>query len=186
MVLISTLPHAIIQSMMSKGIWTPECPVSLDDLRLMVTDYYDFNGHIKTGQMVIHHKITDAANSIFSELYKIKFPIHKMTLIDEYNGNDDLSMTDNNSSCFNYRKIYGTDRVSVHSWGTAIDINPRENPYITQDGKIHPEDGKLFLDRSDLRPGMVEPIVHLFTDHGFDWGGNWTTIKDYHHFEIKL
>ena len=39
-------------------------------------------------------------------------------------------MEADNTSCFNYRVVAGTNRVSKHGLGTAVDINPRENPYL--------------------------------------------------------
>ena len=136
--------------------------------------------------------ISEALNSstVFEELLKIKFPIKKISLIDNYNGDDQLSMSDNNSSCFNYRKITNSKIISMHSYGLAIDINPVQNPYIF-DSKVEnmleiwPDEGKLYLNRTNRRAGMVEPIVTLFAYYGFTvWGGSWNEPLDYHHFQI--
>lgn len=69
-----------------------------------------------------------------------------MVLIDEYNAEDNRSMEANNSSCFNFRLVPGTRKLSNHSKGLAIDINPLYNPYVktNKNGKIiiSPEKGK--------------------------------------------
>ena len=60
---------------------------------------------------------------IFYELYQADYPIEQIRLIDEYNADDDLSCLDNNTSCFNYRVVSGTTKLSKHARGLAIDIN---------------------------------------------------------------
>lgn len=93
-------------------------------------------------------------------------------------------MSANNSSCFNFRKIAGTDKLSLHAYGLAIDINPMQNPFI-QNSKISPANGKDFIDRSKIKAGMVEPVVEVFYKYGFtEWGGNWQEPIDYHHFQV--
>lgn len=182
------LPENIIQSMIDIKVWMPECPVELGALKLLELRHYDFNGAIQTGEMIVHNKIADRVLSIFQELLDRKFPIEKIKPIDHYGGNDELSMADNNSSCFNFRKIAGTDRLSNHSYGLAIDINPVQNPYIRiGQGSviIEPASGANFLNRHNERPGMLEPVASIFEKYGFIWGGRWDSPIDYHHFEFK-
>ena len=62
-------------------------------------------------------------------MYEANYPIEKVRLVDEYNADDETSMSANNSSCFNYRTISGTNKVSMHGRGLAVDINPLYNPY---------------------------------------------------------
>ncbi len=111
-----------------------------------------------------------------------------MRTVDEYPGaEDELSMADNNTSAFNCRPITGTtDRFSIHSYGKAIDVNTVENPYV-KGTTVLPAAGRDFLDRTDVRPGMVvagDHVVKAFADKGFAWGGDYVTLKDYQHFEI--
>jgi hypothetical protein len=181
---IKKIPQNIAESMVSKKIWSAACPVKIENLRLLEIQYHNYDSQTLVGQMIVHEDISKKALGIFQELFERKFPIYKISLIDEYNGSDELSMEANNSSCFNYRTILGTDKLSIHSYGRAIDINPRENPYITHSGKVLPSHSHPFLDRSNIRKGMVEPIVDVFLKEGFEWGGNWSETKDYHHFQI--
>jgi hypothetical protein len=187
---IGQIPHSLLGSMMSKNIWTSECPVPMESLKFLNLTHYDFENKLLSGQMIVHEKVAKNVISIFEELLKIKFPIKKISLIDNYNGDDQLSMSDNNSSCFNYRKIANSKVISMHSYGLAIDINPVQNPYIF-DSKVEnkleiwPDEGKLYLNRTNQRAGMVEPIVTLFAYYGFSvWGGSWNEPLDYHHFQI--
>ena len=106
-----------------------------------------------------------------------------------YDGDDDASMADNNSSGFNARPVTGAvSGWSKHSYGIAIDINPVINPYCV-DGQTFPTAGSAYTDRDVAAPGLVrrgEPCYDAFKNQGFMWGGDWSTVKDYHHFELPL
>ncbi len=101
-------------------------------------------------------------------------------------------MADNNTSCFNYRTVSGKSKLSNHSYGCAIDINPLYNPYVrTRDGKVlvSPQNAGEYADRSADFPYKIDRedlCYRLFTEHGFEWGGAWNSSKDYQHFEKKL
>ena len=191
---INNIHDTIVNRMKAKSIWLPDCPVAIKDLRLLELEHYDFNQNINNGQMVVFYKLAENVISIFQELLAQKFPIDKIKLIDEYDGDDNLSMKDNNSSSFNYRKIAGSDIISMHSYGLAIDINPVQNPYLIIGDNNHntksiidvyPAKGSDYLNRHNQRMGMVEPIVGIFKKYGFNiWGGEWNSPIDYHHFQV--
>ena len=130
---------------------------------------------------------------IFRRLYEAQYPIEKIRLIDEYGGDDAASMADNNTSCFNYRVIAGSDTISSHAKGLAVDINPLYNPCISDypDGSknIMPRDGAPYADRTRFFPMKItdqDLCFELFTLHGFAWGGTWDTPLDYQHFEKPM
>ena len=186
---INQISDDIALKMQNTSVWTKECPVQIERLKLVAISHYDFLGNIKIGQLVVLDKIAENTLKIFEQLLIVKFPIKSIKPIDSYDGNDDLSMSDNNSSCFNFRPIAGSDLLSIHSYGLAIDINPVQNPFIeiddeTGDVAIFPKEGAKYLNRSNIRAGMVEPIIEIFTRYGFEWGGNWNSPIDYHHFQI--
>lgn len=167
--------------------------IKYSDLRYVQVKHYDFKGNVVNGELVVHKKIADKTVKIFYELYKIKYPIQRMKLIDDYGGDDEISMSENNSSAFNYRKIAGKSKLSNHAYGLAIDINPRINPYITSKG-IAPSNGKVYKNRNkktckgkyaDYMISGKSEIVKIFKKYGFSWGGDWTKSKDYQHFEYK-
>ncbi len=167
----------------------PECPLASDRLRLLDVEHFNFNGDLLDGKLVVLDRVAVKVISIFKELKTVRFPIHQVKLIDHYHYNDDESMAANNSSAFNFRNIANSDRLSMHSYGLAIDINPVQNPYLTieENGivKVHPSAGVDFLNRSNIRPGMLETVVHIFEKYGFTvWGGKWNNPIDYHHFEV--
>lgn len=167
--------------------------ISYDDLRYLKVKYYNFKGNVKNGEMVVNKKIALRTVKIFYKLYQRKYPIQRMKLIDDYGGDDEKSMSANNSSAFNYRKIAGKKKLSNHAFGMAIDINPKINPYITSSG-VAPKNGKVYANRNkksckgkyaEYMITKNSEIVKLFKKNGFSWGGDWKNSKDYQHFEYK-
>lgn len=153
-----------------------------ETLTLVDIQHYSFDGHIHHGQLVIHHDLVDDAKSVFEKLLQLQFPIAKMIPISVYAWDDNASMADNNSSAFNYRVIALTDRLSNHSFGRAIDINPVQNPYTQLDGEVVPQ-GAVY---NPTVPGtLIKEIVDIFKSYGFEWGGDWER-KDWQHFQKAL
>lgn len=179
------------------GISYPEtdCSISYDELNYVGLLYVDFNGDVQEGELICNKAIAQDMVEIFYELYQNDYRIERIRLIDEYNGDDTLSMLDNNTSCFNYRVVDGTTRLSKHALGCAIDINPFYNPYVVfnRDGSgetyISPKGSEIYADRSQDFPYKIDETdlcYKLFTSRGFTWGGNWNSSKDYQHFQIVL
>ena len=185
---ISGIPDDIFAKMQGKS-YKDNCTVPRDDLRYVHVLHMGFDGKVKAGELVVSRKIADDVLEIFEELYKADYPIEKVRLVDEYDADDEASMSDNNSSAFNFRFISHTTRISKHGLGMAVDINTRYNPYVkTVNGKlsIEPANGADYVDRSKDFPYKIDHddlCYKLFTEHGFTWGGDWTHSKDYQHFE---
>lgn len=164
--------------------------ISYDDLAYIHVLHYDFNGQIRDGHLICNKKIAPKIAAVFQELYENAYPIEKIRLIDEYSGNDSKSMKDNNTSCLNYRKIAGTNKLSNHSFGLAVDINPLYNPYVkTTRNKtiVFPDNATVYADRTktfDHKIDQNDLAYRVFTKHGFIWGGGWINVKDYQHFEF--
>ena len=155
--------------------------------------HYDFDGKLAEGELICHNSIAEDLVEIFYDLYASEYQIEKVTLIENYNGDDTASMADNNTSCFNYRVVDGTKSLSKHALGLAVDINPLYNPYIRYDKKggqtVSPVEGEAYADRTVSFPYKIDPddlCYRLFTEHGFTWGGNWNSSKDYQHFQKAL
>ncbi len=166
-----------------------DCTVPVSDLRYLHVLHVGFDGQTHEGEIICNKAIADDLLEIFEELYKNNYQIEKIKLVDEYNADDESSMADNNSSCFNFRFISHTTKISKHGAGMAIDINPLYNPYIkTVDGNlnIEPANSVDYVDRSQDFPHKIDEsdlAYQLFTAHGFEWGGSWQSAKDYQHFE---
>ncbi len=185
---ISEIPDDIFAKMQGKS-YKEDCTVPREDLRYVHVRHMGFDGEAKDGELVVNKAIADDVLAIFEELYKADYPIEKVRLVDEYDADDEASMSDNNSSAFNFRFISHTTRISKHGLGMAVDINTRYNPYVkTVDGKlsIEPANGADYVDRSKDFQHKIDHedlCYKLFKEHGFTWGGDWTHSKDYQHFE---
>jgi hypothetical protein len=120
-------------------------------------------------------------------MYDARFQINRLEPVDAYGGSDDRSMEANNSSAFNCRRVAGTTRWSEHAYGTAIDLNPVQNPYVRGD-RVDPPAGEGWRNRDSKTPGMVtddDAVVRAFQSQGWGWGGHWSAGKDYQHFSAS-
>ncbi len=161
--------------------------VVLDTLRVQ---HVDFQGKTQQGLIVCNKTISRDLREIFADLYKAQYPIERIRPISEYGNDDERSMQANNTSCYCYRPIEGSKKLSNHARGLAVDINPLYNPCVRRkkDGTllIQPSTGKPYVDRSRTFKYKItksDLCYRLFVQHGFRWGGNWRTLKDYQHFE---
>lgn len=185
----SPVPDEIFERM--RGSSYRENPwIAREDLQYLLVGHYGFDGRPRQGELIVNGRIAGELLEIFGKLYEYRYPIEKMRLVDVYGGDDYASMADNNTSAFNYRLIAGTNRLSRHSLGLAIDINPRFNPYIRPDGQggwiTEPAGSEEYADRSRPFPYKLEETdvcCRLFLEYGYVWGGHWTTVKDYQHFQ---
>jgi len=165
-----------------------DCTIPLSDLRYVRVLYYGFDDSVHIGELVVNTKIAEDIVEVFRVLYDARYLIGKMVLVDEYDADDNASMLDNNTSAFNYRTVNGTSTLSRHALGLAIDINPLYNPWIyRQDGKtvIDPPEAAQYADRTldcEYYLDHEDLCYKLLTGHGFTWGGDWDSSKDYQHF----
>jgi len=155
-------------------------PASIRDSQALVNvRYYSFDQKLHEGQIVINKALAQDVKSIFQEIEASHFPIAKVIPIERYGWSDDDSVKDDNTSGFNYRKVPATHRLSSHAEGRAIDLNPRENPYI--DPIRGPKQTYNPNAPGALTPGSAP--VRIFKKHGWKWGGVWRRGRDYQHFE---
>ena len=166
--------------------------IGWDDLRYLRITYLDFNGNTQLGEMVIHKRLALDVMKIFQRIFVGKFPICQMRLIDDF-GYEGISLEDldkrsaeaNNTSAYCFRTITGDPtRLSMHA-GFAVDVNPLQNPYVKGE-VVLPESGRAYLDRDKPAPGLItrdDLVYEAFKELGWDWGGDWYTLKDFQHFE---
>ena len=158
--------------------------IKLADLRYIRTLYYDFHGKVRSGEIIVNRRIAEDTRDVFRDLYKSKYQIRKMCLVDNYfsgsktsgagssktsevvpdsaAGNaaataaDTASMNDDNTSGFNYRTVAGSGSISMHGYGRAIDVNPFENPWCPG-GAVYYNQKKSaeYANRSNRRPHMI-------------------------------
>lgn len=183
----SEIPDDVFSRMTGKS-FPEDCTVSRDSLRYLKVLHYNLQGEILTGELVCNHLIANDLCDVFRELFQKQYPIEKIRLIDDYDADDEASMTDNNTSCFCFRALAGAKQLSMHALGMAVDVNPLYNPYVRdRNGVMHiqPRAGEPYSDRSlsfDYKIQYGDECQRTFRKYGFFWGGLWPDYKDYQHF----
>ncbi len=179
------------RTMLAARVWHRGCPVGLSDLRVLSVAQVGFDGRSHTGQLVVNRDVARPLVGVFRQLYALRFPIRHMRLHDFYAGPSAYPADRDITASFECRQAVpspctgGTanGNWSNHAYGHAIDLNPRENPYVGC-GATRDPNGRQYLDRSRIRKGMVTPaVVRAFASVGWGWGGSWSgSTKDYMHF----
>ncbi|MDO4544101.1 MAG: M15 family metallopeptidase [Clostridia bacterium] len=164
--------------------------IGYDELRYVHIMHVDFDGITHEGELIVNEKLADEVMEIFYQLFIANYALTSVRLVDDFGeaADDTLSMEANNTSAFCYRTT-SSGNLSRHSYGAAIDINPMMNPYVKSNGSYSPKNSTDYLDRSTIRPGMIDEndlCYQLFTSYGWEWGGHFRTEKDYQHFSKDI
>jgi hypothetical protein len=184
--------NRILATLLCLGLWNVATAQQPKGVRLdtITVQHIDGEGKSHEGIIVCNHAIASDLRQIFAELYRQKYPIERIRPISEYANDDERSMRANNTSCYCYRPIAGSTRLSKHAQGMAIDINPLYNPCVQRrkDGtlKVQPATATPYVQRNKNFKYKItkgDLCYRLFTEHGFTWGGAWRSKKDYQHFE---
>jgi D-alanyl-D-alanine carboxypeptidase len=165
--------------------WRRGCPVGPVELRLLRVDHWGLDGRVHRGELIVHRDHARRVLAVMGKLFKARYPIQRLRLVDAYRASDDRSMAANNTSAFNCRRVSGSSRWSEHAFGRAIDVNPLRNPYVTRGGRVSPPAGRPYADRTRRAAGMIhggDTVVRTFAAAGWRWGGHWSGSKDYQHF----
>jgi D-alanyl-D-alanine carboxypeptidase len=182
---VSPIPASYRARMTS---WQTDCPVRIENLRLIRVSHWDFDGRVRRGELVVNTDAVAPILSVLRALFASRFPMRRMRLVEAYGSDDDRSMAADNTSAFNCRRIPGSrGSWSQHAFGRAIDVNPLENPEV-RNGVVSPPGGRVYANRSRQRKGMIranDEVVRAFAAVGWRWGGHWRSLKDYQHFSAN-
>jgi hypothetical protein len=165
--------------------WRRRCPVGPVELRLLRVDHWGLDGRVHRGELIVHRDHARRILVVLEKLFKARYPIQRLRLVDAYQADDDRSMAANNTSGFNCRPVSGSSRWSEHAFGRAIDLNPLRNPYVTRGGRVSPPAGRPYANRARRAAGMIhggDAVVRAFAAAGWRWGGYWSGSRDYQHF----
>ena len=181
---VGPVPAAVLE----RSTWTEECPVRADELRYVTVRHFGFDGGVHVGELIVHADVADDVVRVFADLHAARFPLEEVRVI----GRDELSAPPtgdgNVTSAFVCRPMVGGTRWSEHAYGRAIDLNPFHNPYVRGD-LIIPELAGAYVDRTDVRPGMIvagDAVTEAFASVGWGWGGDWSgPATDPMHFSVS-
>ena len=164
--------------------WNPadKCPVPPSALRKVWVSYIDLQGRYHDGSIIVHRDVALGVQRTFFTLFRWRYRIMAMAPMSvNMPGETNMGLV---TAGYNCRPVSGTSVWSEHAYGTAIDINPLQNPMI-RGGWIAPA-SRTYLDRSRYLIGMIHPegAGRAFTANGYFWGGQWNNLKDYMHFSV--
>jgi hypothetical protein len=174
------------------------CPVGPERLRRLVVNYWDYKGVVRRGTLIVAASAAPVVQRAFTRAFADRFRIKKIVPVDAYygprvtpTGSDVRAMNDGNTSAFNCRGVTGSRfRVSQHSYGSAIDINTFENPYVTS-SKVYPAKAKKKYVKNRSKnlgdPGVLRRksgITRVFLRARWSWGGFWAH-RDWQHFSVN-
>ena len=162
---ISEIPDDIFEKMQGKS-YKADCTLPRENLRYIHVLHVGFDNQVHEGELVVNKDIADDVLEIFKELYEAGYQIEKVRLIDEYDADDEASMSDNNSSAFNFRFISHTTKISKHGMGMAVDINTLYNPYVkTVDGElsIEPANAADYVDRAGIFRTRLTMMIYAIS-----------------------
>jgi hypothetical protein len=193
--IVSVTP-ALCDDMRKHNVIRAGAVVGCERLKLIKFSYLGYDGSVHAdGEIMVMDAAAENVLGIFTKLRDIRFPVAKAKLINHYDGDDDASIADNNTSAFNSRNVAGSNSLSLHAYGLAIDLNPVQNPFVQRSGgksAFSPPAGAAYADRlkgqpeKQLRLGMAESGIDLFADEGLlIWGGSWKNPIDYQHFQVS-
>lgn len=181
---VTPLPEAIAINL-RRFAWHPGCPVDINNLLYIRLSYWGFDHQSHHGVLIMNKIVSSEVVAIFQALYQQHFPIARMQPISDFHGDDVAAMVANDTSGFDCRLMTQESDYSAHAYGTAVDINPLLNPYISG-SVILPLQARKYVMRKPAYPGMIanqSAIYQFFHQKGWRWGGDWVELKDYQHFE---
>lgn len=170
----------------ARSTWRPGCPVDSADLAWVRMTYWGFDQQRHSGEMLVNGSVARDLVAVFRQLYRARFPIESMGITTLEDLHAAPTGDGNTTGSFVCRPTTGGTSYSQHAYGLAVDLNPFQNPYRSGD-LVLPELASAYLDRDWLRPGMITPggpAVNAFASIGWEWGGDWSSLKDYHHFSL--
>jgi hypothetical protein len=190
---VARLTLAQKHAIKAAGEWHRGCPVWLSELRVLSYRYRGFDKQAHIGQIVVNAKVAHPLAKVFAKLYRMRFPIRDGAFSSVYgphawkSGDVTASFECRNagaSPCSSSSTT--THHWSNHAFGEAVDLDPRENPYVGC-GMTRDKTAVSYMNRSRHRAGMVTPAVRrAFASIGWGWGGAWSgSTKDYMHFSIN-
>jgi hypothetical protein len=132
------LPASLQADLVARGDWHEGCPVPLSGLRLLTVQTWGFNGKPYRGQLVVDAKYAASLPKVFKKLYALRFPIRDLSLDGNYGTKSQRARHPDASGSFECRQAVpspctggsASGHWSMHAYGEAIDLNPRESPYV--------------------------------------------------------
>lgn len=168
-------------------------------LQLLDVLHWSYDGEkIQQGQLVVHQDNAARFQRIFTRLLNIHYPIQQVRPIIAFGWDDQTSMTANNTSAYRPEFLgdHSKEILSEHTRGTALDLNPLDNPMINADHTINPKQAIGRMPNADAIIMSNPALLYLMHEQDMEYGGHWpvggrldffdaTAPMDKHHFELR-
>lgn len=178
------LPPEIIEKTSGSSI-QEDSPVQAEGLAYLTIPYCNFDGGISEGHMIAAKDLADEILDIFEELCNNEYPIESMEIAEEFKSSqtavlntlEAASKGANNTTALMYRKK--GNEFDRSAYGTAIDLNPRLNPEVTEEGTV-PRNALDYKNREDPKLSSTQgwafirpdcDTVRIFEKYGWKWRG---------------
>ncbi len=118
----------------------------------------DQSGKRTTMSLTVHNKLASEYMAVFEDLVKAGFRVKPST-----------------TASYVYRNISNSSKLSRHSYGAAIDLNWNDNPKVTNTSTYKSTNSDPYK--------IDDEIVSIWRQHGFYWGGCFSSYSDIMHFD---
>ncbi|MFL6108206.1 MAG: M15 family metallopeptidase, partial [Marmoricola sp.] len=170
--------------------WRAGCPVGRTSLRYVQVNYWGFDGYRHRGELVVRATAASRFALALTNLYDARIRIRAMYLPDRFGysrrsrGADDYaSMRHDNTSAFNCRVVTGGHGTrSPHAYGTAIDLNPFENPFHSEHGWLPNRWWVSHRAGNYTWRSSSAQVVRIMRSSGFTWTYR---MSDSQHFDTR-
>ena len=138
---------------------TPKSAAQMQQYLVTITvPIVSSKGAESTMTLRVHKKLANEYIAIFKEMKAIGFPVRA-----------------SDTAAYVWRTMATNgSKISYHSYGSVVDLNWNSNPLV-------------YHGTGAYRPGsdpysVTQQVVNIWKKHGFYWGGDWKSYKDYMHF----
>ena len=179
--MIETVPAEVL----ARSTWAAGCPVGADDLAYVRLTFWGFDDQRHTGELLLNRVVADDVVGVFRALYEERFPFEELRVTPRVRAR---RATDRRRQQHRVLRLPADHRVDHDVQPARLRPGDRPQPVpepLREGDLVLPELASTYLDRDDVRPGMITPdgvVVRAFESIGWTWGGTWSSLKDYQHF----
>ncbi len=149
----------------------------LEDVR-----YYSFDGVLHQGQLVVHKDVRNDIGEIFRSMERLRFPVIRPFPSLPMAGRTMPPWPMTTPPLSTTGEWWGQKGSLVTPAAWPWTSTPSGIQVVYNSGRISPP-GAVYRPGD---PGVLtadHPVVVEFLRRGWQWGGNFKSMKDYHHFD---
>ena len=171
---------------LGRSTWAAGCPVGADDLAYVQLTFWGFDDQRHTGELLLNRVGRGRRGRRVPDALRGAVPLRGAP------GDPALGARRAPDRRRQQHRVLrlpaeapDRPRRSASTPSAWPSISTRSRTPTRTDDLVLPELASSYLDRDDVRPGMITPdgvVVRAFELIGWTWGGTWRSLKDYQHF----